>query len=388
MSIEENIENYAKWPDDKLMALAEESEEFKDIMERVTEYRDSVSEVVERKFSTVDESINYVKNHDSSKGEIRVYANGHWIYSINIAQEDYYKVILGHTRERQIEIEQRSIFSTNLWFERQKNDALENTERRKEEGIKLVDPEKQKMWIERVEDLTDYENNLYFNHEIDKTIEIMKILNEGNENCIDDSLNAMLNDYVLIDRLTFTVVKLVTIFSNKGTEFAEGYLKMLKEAKASKDVTSGVEDLIAHTNTANKLIKNGTEPEIVFNQYYQLYYMPIIFETGVINTYLIQKEEDLFEGTMEDNLVIVRTNDEYMDIKITVGEDIFSFKVPKGNKPVRVQEKCNNIPTGKKALIYFTKVNNATKALKQAATNNDIINNTKPAMLIKAYKNN
>ena len=396
MGIDENLENYVKWPNANLRALANSSVEFENLMEIVTDYRNSVSNEVKGNFRTLDEIIDYVKNYDRSNGEIRVRFNGNWVYSINIDQEDYYIELIGHTREKQIELEQRSFYSNRLWFAEKRQDAIENLQRRKDEGKKYIIPEKHKSWEERVEDLTDINDDIYLNSEVDKTIEILKILSEDDveilkilnkdkKDVVERALDALLNDYVLVDRLTFAIVKLVTIFSSKGIEFANGYLNLLKEHNVGKDCTSGVNKLIAHTKAANRLISKGAVPELVVNKYYSLYYMPIIFEDGVHDIYLVEKEEGIYEGTLNDNLVIVRTDDDYMYVRIIIDENIFSYKVPVGNKPVRVDEYCNATLTGNKALIYFNKVNNDIKALNQAVMNDNVSNNTKMPMLVKGY---
>ncbi|MCH5166843.1 MAG: hypothetical protein J1F35_03025 [Erysipelotrichales bacterium] len=386
MSIQENIENYAKWPNAKLIALSESSDEFKNILSEVEAYRLENSKEVDLNFKTLDHIINYVKNYDRSEGEIRVRFYDNWVYSINIAQEDYYTLLIGHSREKQIVYEYRHTYSIEYNTAKARENAVNNLDYRIEEGKKYIDSKKHNLWQDFVEDLSDPNNASFYNNEIDNIIEIIKLMNDQSEESIEDALEFLLDKYYLSSQITYKVVETVTKFSNNGVAFAKHYLELLKKNNDPVEVTSGFEDLIEYTKKINEIINEGTvAPELVFNVSDRLYYMPIIFDEGIHDIYLLEIGEGLYEGTLDGNLVTVVYDDQFLDIKIINGNQTHTFKTTKENKPLKVDEHIDSIATGHKAIIYFTEIKDFDKAIEQAVLNNKAESNINVNYIAKAY---
>lgn len=374
MKIQENISSYAKWPNEKLVALSKTNDNFKNILSDVDAYRRSTSKEIKKSFNTVDDAINYVKSYDRSAGEIRVRLERQWIYSINIDEEDYHSLLTIQPKEKHVDLKV------------EREDALANLEYRKEEGKKYIDPRKHKIWVEKVEDLTDFKHGKFHNQELDKTIEILRVLQDDREYTINKSLNLLLQTYAITDESTFVCVALVTQFSAYGPLFAQEYINELKSKNVIKAIPKGINELIKQTNEINRLIEIGAEPELVFEKHYELFYMPIIYEEGVHDIYLLKKEEGIYEGTLDGNLVTVLEDKDFLDVRIIMKRRMYTFNVPKGNKPIRVDEYREGTPTGKQAIIYFTQIYNYNLAIRQAVLNQEVENKTKLNLLAKSYR--
>ena len=276
--------------------------------------------------------------------------------------------------------------NTNENYKENNEVYVEKIEYFQEVGKQYIIEKKHKAWDDTVYDLLSSQNANDIEVELTKSLELLEILGQDNETAIYEAILSLQEDKYQDNEYLYTVLDLIARFSSNGVKFVNTYISIIKDNKNERKFVAKLNKLVEFVRTANKYINKGIAAELILHDRHNLYYMPIITKDSVKDILLIDDGEGVYEGTYNDNMVVVREDGSDLVVRFAIGDDHYCYITKKNNEPVAVNEYCNDQPTGNRALIYFKRIQDPAKAVRQVVLNEEVFGKTNMTHLVRSYQ--